>query len=301
MVGQVSGAGAGDAVPLGPRRLCGGRARRSCRHRGPSLVTVRTGGPGGPSRPALAQAEELAPVEGNIADEYSGLDEEIGVEVTGQAGRVATSSPDPVLRADARRNRDQILAAAAHAFAVSGTDVPMEEIARAAGVGVGTLYRRFADREALVVAVVQHEVERLLGRVRVATAEEPSAFDALVRSMSRARELKLLLPAPNLLPPNLAAAIRDDPVVQRQRRELRELLDTLVEAAQQEGTLRPDVGAGDVAQLFTLVHRARPAGTREVTDLAATRAMAVILDGLRTGPRGSLPGEPLRTGGLERR
>ena len=59
---------------------------------------------------------------------------------TGQAGAV-TSSPDPALRADARRNRDQILAAAAHAFTASGIDVPMEEIARAAGVGSLTLSR----------------------------------------------------------------------------------------------------------------------------------------------------------------
>jgi AcrR family transcriptional regulator len=52
-----------------------------------------------------------------------------------------------VLQADARRNRDQILAAAKERFAAQGPDVPMEEIARAAGVGVGTLYRRFPDRE----------------------------------------------------------------------------------------------------------------------------------------------------------
>ena len=84
---------------------------------------------------------------------------------TGQAGAV-TSPADTSLRADARRNRDQILAAAAHAFVASGSDVPMEEIARAAGVGVGTLYRRFADREALLVAVVEHDVTALLARIR---------------------------------------------------------------------------------------------------------------------------------------
>jgi len=144
-------------------------------------------------------------------------------------------------------------------------------------------------------------VETLLGRIRTATAEEPLAFDALVRSMSFSRELKLLLPTPNLLPPNLMAAIRDDVTVSRLRQELRELTDSLVAAAQQEGTLRPDVGAGDVAQLFTLIYRAKPAGSREVTDLAATRALAVILDGLRTGPRGPLPGQPLQTSDLERR
>jgi AcrR family transcriptional regulator len=221
------------------------------------------------------------------------------VRGTRQAGGM-TEASEP-LRADARRNRDQILEAAAHAFVASGTDVPMEEIARAAGVGVGTLYRRFADREALVVAVVQHNVAALLARIRTAAAEEPLAWDALVRSMSYSRELKLLLPTPNLLPPNLTAALRDDATIRRLQQELRGLTNTLVEAAQREGTLRPDVGAGDVAQLFTLVYRATPAGSREVTDLAATRALAVILDGLRTGPRGPLPGRPLDTSDFERR
>lgn len=224
----------------------------------------------------------------------------VPVRQTRQAGGV-TSTPDPLLRADARRNRDQILAAAAHAFVASGADVPMEEIARAAGVGVGTLYRRFADREALLVAVVQHNVAALLDRIRTAAEEEPLAWDALVRSMSYSRELRLLLPTPTQLPPNLADALRDDAALQGLRRELRELTNRLVEAAQQEGTLRRDVGAGDVAQLFTLVYRGELKGSGEVSDLAASRALAVLLDGLRTGPHGPLPGRPLDTGDLERR
>jgi AcrR family transcriptional regulator len=220
--------------------------------------------------------------------------------IAGQAGAV-TSPADPSLRADARRNRDQILAAAAHAFAASGSDVPMEEIARAAGVGVGTLYRRFADREALLVAVVEHNVTALLGRIRSAVQEEPLAWDALVASMSCSRELRLLLPPPSSLPPNLASAVRDDPTLRRLRHELRELTDQLVEAAQQEGTLRRDVGAGDVAQLFTLVHRGAPQGQGGPADVAAGRVLAVILDGLRTGPHAALPGHPLEIGDLERR
>ena len=219
---------------------------------------------------------------------------------TGQAGAV-TSRADPSLRADARRNRDQILAAAAHAFVASGPDVPMEEIARAAGVGVGTLYRRFADREALLVAVVEHNVTALLARIRTAVREEPRAWDALVASMSYSRELRLLLPAPSSLPPHLATAVRDDPTLRRLRHELRELTNQLVEAAQQEGTLRRDVGAGDVAQLFTLVYRGATQGQGGVADVAAGRALAVILDGLRTGPHATLPGDPLEISDLERR
>jgi len=210
-------------------------------------------------------------------------------------------SPPQRLRADAQRNRDQIVAAAARAFVEDGADVPMDEVARIAGVGVGTLYRRFADRESLMVAVLQHNLESLLEKIRTAAEEEPRAWDALVRSMSYSRELRGSLPMTSTLPSNLVAAIRADPAVRRLRHELAEVTDRLVAAAQREGTLRSDVGAGDVAQLFTLVYRATPTTADEMADLGSQRALAVILDGLRTGDRGSLPGGPLDTGDLERR
>ena len=76
------------------------------------------------------------------------------------------------LRADARRNRDQIIAAARSMFASGGLDVPMDEIARTARVGVGTLYRRFTDRDALVKAVLEDNLARILTETRTAAAEE---------------------------------------------------------------------------------------------------------------------------------
>ncbi|MBN9375033.1 MAG: helix-turn-helix transcriptional regulator, partial [Cellulomonas sp.] len=76
-----------------------------------------------------------------------------------------TTAPcDRPLRADARRNRDALLAAAVEAFAKSGADVPLEAIAANAGVGVGTLYRNFPDRNALVEAAYRHEVASLCAR-----------------------------------------------------------------------------------------------------------------------------------------
>ena len=69
-----------------------------------------------------------------------------------------TSEPRP-LRADARRNRERILAAAREAFAEAGRDVQMPEVARAAGVGVGTLYRHFPAKEDLVLALVRDKVQ----------------------------------------------------------------------------------------------------------------------------------------------
>src|SRR4051812_21699365 len=95
------------------------------------------------------------------------------------------------LRADARRNRDQIITTARSVFAERGYDVPMDEIARAAGVGVGTLYRRFPDRDALVRAVATDSLTRIVGEARAAEAEEPTAWQALVRFLTRSAELQV--------------------------------------------------------------------------------------------------------------
>lgn len=204
------------------------------------------------------------------------------------------SEPSAVpLRADAARNLRRILTAAAEAFAEQGGDVPMEEIARRAGVGVGTLYRRFPDRDALVVAVVRDSFETLVDTMRAAQQQEPRAWEALVRSMSYSQELRLSTPPTSPLAAGSRAALVADPGIRELRAAFIEVLEQLVERAQAEGDLRDDVGAGDVAQLFALVVRAgRPNGGRG-SDIVSGRALAVVLDGLRTGARTALPGRPL--------
>jgi AcrR family transcriptional regulator len=77
------------------------------------------------------------------------------------------------LRADAQRNRDKLLAAATAAFAETGTDASLEAIAKRAGVGIGTLYRHFPTREALVEAAYRNEVERLCESARELLASHP--------------------------------------------------------------------------------------------------------------------------------
>ncbi len=188
--------------------------------------------------------------------------------------------------------------AAARAFADVGSDVPMDEIARRAGVGVGTLYRRFADRESLVVAVVRSSLDALLQKIRAAAEDEPRAWGALVQSMSFSHELRLTLPRTADLPPALAAAVRADAGTARLRAELTELVERLVAAAQQEGSLRADVGPGDVTHLFALVYRSAPTRAEDPDDIVTSRALAVILDGLTTGGNTDLPGRPLETGDL---
>jgi AcrR family transcriptional regulator len=204
------------------------------------------------------------------------------------------------MRADARRNREQIVATARTVFADEGPDVPMDELARLAGVGVGTLYRRFADRDAIVLAVFQDSLATVLARSRTAAAEEPSAWAGLVRSMTYSPELKLTLRLSGLLSPATAAAVRTDPVVRRIRDELDDLTESLVRAAQAEGSLRGDVGAGDVVHLFSLLLRGHHAASGELDERAFARARAITLDGLRAQPGSALPGHPLGVRDLER-
>src|SRR2546425_11354594 len=95
------------------------------------------------------------------------------------------------MRADARRNRHQLLIAARDVFAERGAGAPLEEIARRAGVGIATLYRRFPERESLMRAVVLDALDRVAQEAEHALAEEPDAFEALARYMHRALELRI--------------------------------------------------------------------------------------------------------------
>jgi len=113
------------------------------------------------------------------------------------AGPTSTSAAEPrAQRADARRNRERILAAARGAFAEAGRDVQMPDIARAAGVGVGTLYRHFPAKEDLVLALVQDKVETVIAIAREAlTRDDPwEAIEWLVHEnaakMAQSRGLR---------------------------------------------------------------------------------------------------------------
>src|SRR4051794_16247958 len=90
-----------------------------------------------------------------------------------------TRVPERRLRRDAERNRQRILAAAADAFARGGLAVTMDEIARHAGVGVGTVYRRFPDKELLIDALFEQRIEELVA-LAVAARDEPDPFVGLV-------------------------------------------------------------------------------------------------------------------------
>jgi AcrR family transcriptional regulator len=195
------------------------------------------------------------------------------------------------LRADARRNRDQIVAAAKQCFAAHGPDVPMEEIARAAGVGVGTLYRRFPDREALIRAAARDSFGNALAEVRAAVAEEPTAWQALVRFLHQSRELRLTVQLAMASPAQ--TVLQGDAEIGELRRAMIEVLDGVVHAAQAAGTLRADIDTGDVAMMFMLLVRQKPVADEAAAQLVPERCMALMLDGLRARPGTTLPGRPL--------
>jgi AcrR family transcriptional regulator len=203
-----------------------------------------------------------------------------------------TGERETPLRADARRNRDRILAAAKAWFATHGPEAPAEEIARAAGVAPGTLYRHFADRETLIHAVALNNVDDALAEARAAVAEEPSAWDALVRILRQSHELRLSLRLV-MAYPSVHQVMKNNPAGDERRRAMIEVLDDVVQRAQAEGSLRTDVGTGDVAVMFALLAHPLHAVDNDMAQIATARCMVLLLESLRAGPEAGLPGRPL--------
>lgn len=176
-----------------------------------------------------------------------------------------------MVRSDARENRARILAAAREALAADG-NTSMNQIAQRAGVGAGTLYRNFPTREALVLAVYQDEVARIVGTVPGLLAKMPPLealrhwTTDLVEAMRRKHGLG------DALSPGAHQAISEQsygPVIAA----ITELLD----AGKKDGSIRVDADPGDFLQLTGALWRAATSPQDR-----APRMLALILDGLRT-------------------
>lgn len=193
------------------------------------------------------------------------------------ASRATAASECKPMRADAVRNRAQLVDAASKAFLSRGTDVPMEEIAKAAGVGVGTLYRHFPQRTNLIEAVYRQEVEKLCSGIDDLLAAQP-ADEALAAWMGRFIEyiglkrglmdaLRSTMDSESEVFAHVAAALRD-------------AVSTLVQAAVDSGRIRPDLDPLDVLRAvsgFGLV--SSNAGWQD----RARRLVDIFMDGLRVG------------------
>ncbi len=182
------------------------------------------------------------------------------------------------MRADAHRNRQRLLGAARRAFASGDDRVPLEAIARQAGVGIGTLYRHFPTREALAEAVYRAELERLCDSAgellagRRADAALRAWMDRFAGYLASKREM-----AAALQPVTASGAVTSSQV----RAQMAAAVRPLLAAGGADGTLRADVRAEDVVASLVGVFLA--CGQPQQHDQAA-RLLGLLLDGLR--PRG---------------
>lgn len=192
------------------------------------------------------------------------------------------------LRADASRNRERIVTAAREAIVEFGPEVPLDEVARRAGVGNATLYRHFSDRTELIRQVTLSVMARAAQRAEEALAEEPDAFSALRRFTFEAAEERI-----GALCPMLSSAFdRHDPVIAAQRQRLARAIDAIVERAQHAGQLRADIGVGDLMVALTQLTRPLPGTGCLGFDRFVHRHLQLFLDGLSAPARSSLVGAP---------
>jgi AcrR family transcriptional regulator len=192
------------------------------------------------------------------------------------------------LRRDARANRDRILSAAAEAFAEHGLEVSVEEIARRSGVGMGTLYRRFPHKAALVDAIFEAQVDELASIAENALAGG-EAWDGLRSFLEQAVSLQ----AKNRgFAEIVAVHLRDETLIAKARARVTPLLRQLVERAQASGELRPDIVYEDISVLLWMSGRVVDA-TREVAPDFWRRQLTLALDGLRASNASPLAEPPL--------
>jgi AcrR family transcriptional regulator len=202
---------------------------------------------------------------------------------------IRDSAPRRMLRADARDNRRRLLDAARDVFIERGPGAPLEEIARRAGTGIATLYRRFPDRRALIREVVLDAVQRTAEEALQAAGEEPDPFAALARYMHRAIDVRTAAVIPALL----GEIPFDDKEITGAREAGLAGVQALVEAAHRAATLRPDVTSGDIGMLIVRLSRPLPGGLPpEAHYRLSHRHLSLVIDGLRATAR-----QPAQLGG----
>lgn len=184
-------------------------------------------------------------------------------------------TPARPLRADAERNRQRVLEVAQEVFATEGLAVPIDVIARRAGLGVGTLYRHFPTKEALIEAIVVGRMEQLVEDARArATARDRGAafFGFLTRMVEEGEAKRDFLTA-------LSGTAIDLQRIAAIKERIKRAVAVLLERAQSAKAVRPDVTAADV---LTLVMGTVGAADRHgAGPEERNRLVAVIFDGLR--------------------
>ncbi|MBM2621036.1 TetR/AcrR family transcriptional regulator [Actinoplanes sp. LDG1-06] len=180
-------------------------------------------------------------------------------------------------RADALRNRSRVLAAAEQVFVARGTSVSTEEVARSAGVGIGTVFRHFPTKAALIEAVFRERLRRFGEEAdQLVASDDPAA--AIWTFLSRVAEVAAGKQA--WADAFTSANLHD--VLTPAREQLPRVLGALLARAQQVGAIRADVTVPELIALMLAVARV-PDETPEGTALRA-RVLAIVFDGLRPRP-----------------
>jgi AcrR family transcriptional regulator len=197
-----------------------------------------------------------------------------------QSRPAALRGPARAVRRDAVRNYHRILDAAREVLGESGADAGMEEIAARAGVGVGTVYRRFASKDALIGELLRLALEELMAAIDSALARTDGyGLEELLRAFGQSF-------ADHARYANLFLERTNDPSATRR---IREAIDELAARAAAGGTVNPGVTAGDVMALI-LAMRGLAQAAGEVDPAAWQRFLDIHLAGLRTaGPLSSAP------------
>lgn len=196
----------------------------------------------------------------------------------------APAGGDQPLRADARRNREAVLVAAREQFGKFGLDCQMEDIARRAGVGVGTVYRHFQTKDDLIAALVTDRFQRLAERARDALAEgDPwQAFCSWMRFAAglqvRDRGLSEFMSSQPQLAEHEAVSSG-----------LAAVMEELVAAAQRAGGMRKDAVVEDVPTLICALGAVMAGAAESMSSMNWERFVAIMLDGLRAPGEIELP------------
>ncbi|MGE0058996.1 MAG: TetR/AcrR family transcriptional regulator [Dehalococcoidia bacterium] len=181
------------------------------------------------------------------------------------------------LRADAQRNRDRIIAAATQAFAEEGENVALETIAARADVGVGTFYRHFPNREALVIAAYRQEVDALCAAAPDLLASQPA--DAALKAWTE-RFADYIAAKRSMADALCTVAAAETPLFAEAQARILSALKLLLEAGAADGTLRPDASAEDLQRVLSAIWYL-PGGAQWREDVS--RMLNLVLDGLRYG------------------
>jgi AcrR family transcriptional regulator len=183
--------------------------------------------------------------------------------------------PEITKRADARRNREKLLIAAVELFANVGTDVSLDAVAKRAGVGIGTLYRHFPNRQALLEALYVGEVEEVCRSAEQLDGADPwealnGWFERFLGYLATKRALAHEL---------LNYLDHDAPLFQVCRASLFDAAEPLLTRAQEAGVVRPDVSIAEVMQMVIGIAKIPAADPGQIEHI-----LRIALDGLRYRP-----------------